>query len=72
MKKEYDFRKLKELKNPYPAKKEVGITPEPEFPRAIGEHSTRKGTASLCSRQTDAIIRAAWKGKPVRKRRPKN
>jgi len=33
--------------------------PEPEVLRAIGEESTRKGTASLSSRQIDRIIKAA-------------
>ncbi len=37
--------------------------PEPEVLRAIGEESTRKGTASLSSRQIDRIIQAARKGK---------
>src|SRR5882762_11495134 len=34
-------------------------SPEPEVLRAIGEESTRKGTASLSSRQIDRIIKAA-------------
>ena len=33
--------------------------PEPEVLRAIGEESSRKGTASLSSRQIDRIIKAA-------------
>ena len=33
--------------------------PEPEVLRAIGEESTRKGTASLSSGQIDRIIKAA-------------
>ena len=37
--------------------------PEPEVLRAIGEESTRKGTASLSSRQIDRIISAARRGK---------
>jgi len=37
--------------------------PEPEVLRAIGEESTRKGTASLSPRQIDRIIRAARSGK---------
>src|SRR5882762_5211379 len=37
--------------------------PEPEVLRAIGEESTRKGTASLSSRQVDRIISAARSGK---------
>jgi len=37
--------------------------PEPEVLRAIGEESTRKGTASLSSRQIDRIIKAARRGK---------
>lgn len=46
--------------------------PEPEVLRAIGEESTRKGTSSLSSRQIDAVISAARKGKKAaRKSRPK-
>ena len=37
--------------------------PEPEVLRAIGEESTRNGTASLSSRQIDNVISAARKGK---------
>lgn len=37
--------------------------PEPEVLRAIGEESTRRGTASLSSRQIDGVISAARKGK---------
>src|SRR6266436_95112 len=37
--------------------------PEPEVLRAIGQESTRKGTASLSSRQIDRIISAARSGK---------
>lgn len=37
--------------------------PEPEVLRAIGEESTRMGTASLSSRQIDRIISAARSGK---------
>ena len=37
--------------------------PEPEVLRAIGEESTRKGTASLSSLQIDRIIKAARSGK---------
>ena len=45
--------------------------PEPEVLRAIGEESTRKGTASLSARQIDAVISAARKSKkaPRKKRR---
>ena len=47
--------------------------PEPEVLRAIGEESRRKGTASLSSRQIDAIIKAArTQKKSARKRSPKN
>ena len=37
--------------------------PEPEVLRAIGEESTRRGTASLSSRQIDGVISATRKGK---------
>src|SRR5260370_22987383 len=37
--------------------------PEPEVLRAIGEEATRKGTASVSSRQIDRILSAARIGK---------
>jgi prevent-host-death family protein len=43
--------------------------PEPEVLRAIGEESTRKGTASLSSPQIDRIISAARKGKKSARKR---
>ena len=43
-------------------------TPEPEVLRAIGEESTRKGTASISSRQMDTIISAARRDKKAGKK----
>ncbi len=39
------------------------LVDQPAVLRAIGEESTRKGSASLSSRQIDRIIQAARKGK---------
>jgi prevent-host-death family protein len=43
--------------------------PEPEVLRAIGEESTRKGTASLSTRQIDTIIRAARSSKKAARKK---
>ncbi len=43
--------------------------PEPEVLRAIGEESTRKGTASLSARQIDTIISAARRSKKAARKK---